>query len=446
MRKILFIWLTLLFGCGSLYAQTSENLTRNVIATLEQNQVVEQGEFQMELLKGASFDPSNENPWFSYIYRVTNKFTGTGNIMLNNQPKILYRNVQVRTYRIGATFEKSVFVVKNLDANNSEMRHNMEVVMANGITYPVCDSVLYINDDGYVFSLEGQCYYSLFKGSFYENQSRTEPIVWLYRKTYVPGTTFNDKTKTDAFSLLSKGDVYFESSEGHYYYLYRDQFMPYTVMIVDNKVIELHNVYDENNFRFKFSYNGKHWMAVGKQCFWVDGELKSVEGYSITDFMINNNGDYGYTARRIEGSEKGEIVVYNGKIVRRHADVCYFGMNGEGSLKIRFVIGGRYLQYENENIEDVTNKMESVYYPNDKSNRIIQVLSDNGDHKLTYSRGVKSVEIDGVKVAETEPCYAVYDQRNNAFIWNAVEMRDMKTELVVYRYTMPKKLFKKLFK
>ena len=446
MRKILFIWLMLLFGCGSLCAQLSENFTRNVIAILEQNQTVEQGEFQMELQKGAFFDPNNENPWFSYIFRVTNKFTGTSNIMVNNQPKIVYRNVQVRTYKIGATLEKSIFVVKNNDASNSSIGHNMEVVMAKGITYPVCDSVLFLNDDGYVFSLDGISYYSLYKGSYNDNQSRTEQIVWLDRKTYVPGTTFDDKAKTDALALLSKGDVYFESSEGHYYFLYRDQFMPYTVMIVDNKVIELHNVYDESNFRFKFSYNGKHWMAVGKQCFWVDGELKSVEGYSITDFLITNNGDYGYTAKRIEGSEKGEVVVYNGKIVRRHADVCYFGMNGEGSLKIRFVVGGRYLQYENENIVDVTDKMVSVYYPNDKSNRIIQVLSDDGDHKLTYRRGVKSVEIDGVKVAETEPCYAVYDQRNNAFIWNTVEVRDMKTELVVYRYTLPKKLFKKLFK
>lgn len=446
MRKILYIWLTLLLGCGSLYAQSSENLTRNVIATLEQNQVVEQGEFQMELQKGAFFDPNNENPWFSYIYRVTNKFTGMSNIMVNNQPKIVYRNVQVRPYKIGATLEKSIFVVKNLDVSNSSMLHNMEVVMAKGITYPVCDSVLYLNDDGYVFSLEGNSYYSLYKDSYNDNQSRIEQIVWLDRKTYVPGTTFDDKEKTDAFALLSKGDVYFESSEGHYYFLYRDQFMPYSVMVVDNKVIELHNVYDESNFRFKFSYNGKHWMAIGKQCFWVDGEIKSVEGYNITDFLITNNGDYGYIAKRIEGSEKGEVVVYNGKIVRRHADVCYFGMNGEGTLKIRFVVGGRYLQYENENIADVTNKMVSVYYPDDESNRIIQVLSDDGDHKLTYRRGVKSVEIDGVKVAETEPCYAVYDQRNNAFIWNTVEVRDMKTELVVYRYTLPKKLFKKLFK
>ena len=445
MRKILYIWLVLLLGCGSLCAQSSENLIRNVIVTLDQSQVVEQGEFQMELQKGVFFDSNNENPWFSFIYTVTNKFTGTGNIMVNNQPKIVHRNVQVRAYKVGATLGNSVFVVKNRDASNSNMRQNMEVVMAKGVTHPICDSVLYLNDDGYVFSLDGHCYYSLYKDS-YDNQSQTEQIVWLDKKTFEQDLKFDDKAKSDAFARLSKGDVYFESSEGHYYYLYRDQFMPNTVLVVDNRVVELHDIYDESDFKLKFSYNGEHWMAVGKQCFWVDGEIKSVEGYIITDFVITNDGDYGYKARRIEGSEKGEVVVYNGKIVRRHADVCYFGMNGEGTMKIRFVVGGRYLQYENENTVDVTDKMVSVYYPNEKSNRLIQVLSDDGAHRLTYRRGVQSVEIDGVKVAETEPCYAVYDQRNNAFIWNAVEVRDMKTELVVYRYTVANKLFKKLFK
>lgn len=443
MKRILYVCLALMCGLGSFQAQ-NERLMRNVIATLETSHVVNPGEFQMELEKGVFYDSSSENPWFSFIYVASNRFNGTSNIMVNNKPKIVNREAQVRPYRIGPSLEKSIFILKNAGISNANMRHGMEVVLARNITHPVCDSVLYLNDDGYVFTLDGQVYYSLYKSAS-DNQSHNEQIVWLIKKNYQPGMTFETPAKTNTLSRLSAGDVFHESSEGHYYYLFRDQYMPYTVLVVDDEVIELHDRYDEDNFRFKYSYNGMHWMAVGNQCFWVDGVIKSVEGYHITDFVITNSGDYAYTASKIGEQNKGEVVVFNGQVIRRNADVCYFGMNGEGNLKIRFMVGGRYLQYENEKTVDVTDMMVSVYYPSDRKSRMMRVVSDDGSHKLTYRCGVPSVEIDGVKMADSEPCYAVFDQRNSAFIWNAVEVHDMKTELVIYRYAVPKKLFKKLF-
>lgn len=445
MRKLIYICLVLMCGFGRLYAQLPENVSRNVIVTLESSEIVNPGEFQMELQKGVFFDASSENPWFSFIYTLSNRYTGIGNIIVNGSPKFVNKDLSVRTYKIGPTIEKSVFVIKNVGSSTSSMRHNMEMVFANGILHPVCDSVLYANDDGYVFSNEGFAYYTLYRNSI-DNQSHTEKVVWLNKKSYDPNLASNAKDKNDALTRLSAGDVYYESPEGHFYYLFRDKYMPYTVLVVDSQVVELHDIYDESNFQFKFSYNGEHWMAVGKQCFWVDGMIKSVESYCITDFVITDKGDYSYTAYKIGEPEKGEVVVFNGKIVRRNADVCYFGMNGEGALKIRFVAGDRFLQYENEKIVDVTEKLVSVYYPGDQKNRVVRVMSDDGTHRLTYRRGVPSVEIDGVKVADSEPCYAIYDKRNNAFIWNAVEARDMKTELVIYRYSIVNKLFKKIFK
>lgn len=445
MKKLLYVCLVLMCGFGRLYAQLPENVSRNVIATLESSEVVNPGEFQMELQKAGFFDSNSENPWFSFIYTQYNRFTGAGNIMVNNAPKIVNKEINVRTYKIGPTLEKSVFVIKNIGASTNSMRHNMEMVFANGILHPVCDSVLYTNDDGYVFLNEGFSYYTPYRNS-YDSQGRTEQVVWLRKKNYDPSQASDSKEKNESLARLSAGDVYYESPDGHYYYLFRDKYMPYTVLVVDGQVIELHDIYDESNFKFQFSYNGDHWMAVGKQCFWVDGSIKSVEGYCITDFLITNKGAYSYTAYKIGEPEKGEVVVYNGKIVRRNADVCYYGMDGEGALKIRFVAADRYLQYENEKIIDVTEKLVSVYYPDDPKNRVVRVLSGDGAHRLTYRRGVPSVEIDGVKVADSEPCFAVYDQRNNAFIWNAIETRDMKTELVIYRYSIVNKLFKKIFK
>ncbi|MBO6025980.1 MAG: hypothetical protein J6P73_01895 [Bacteroidales bacterium] len=444
MKRVLFVWLVLVFGIGGVYSQTSqENLTRNVLASFDANEVVKPGEFQMELSKGVFFNENTDNPWFSYVYTTSNRFTGNCVIMVNERAKM--RDVGVRTYRIGSTFEEGIFVIKNTGASTNDMGRRMEMVIAYGAVNPICDSVLYLNDDGYVYSLNGNCFYCKYKNAN-DNQSKKDPVVWLRRKTFKQGLKIDDPQKAEAFARLSNGDVYFESSEGHYYYLYRDQYMPNTVMVVDNKEVELFDVYDEKDLKLRFSSNGKHWMAVGKECFWVNGVLKSVEGYDIADFLVTDDGHYAYRAYEKANKKKGEVVVYDGHIIRRNADVCYFGLNGEGKLKIRFVSGDRYLEYENEKITDVTDALVSVCYPGEVNNRLVQVLSSDGSHKLRYRHGVPSVEIDGVKVTDSEPCYAIYDQQSNVFVWNAIETHDLKTELVVYRYSLANKLFKKLFR
>lgn len=446
MKRVLYIWIALICGIGQAFSQSSQTpadkLTRNVIASIDANEVVKPGEFQMELQKGMFFNDLTDNPWFNFVYTTDNKFTGNCNIMVNNRPKIVNREVGVRTYRIGPALENCIFVIKNSGASNSEMGQGMEVVMAYGVSNPICDSVMYINDDGFVYLLKDVCYYCSYKG-LYDNQSRIERVVWPQGKKYEPGLKFDDPYKTEALARLAPGDVYFESSEGHYYYLFRDNYMPNTVLVVDNVPVELFDVYDEASLKFKFSYNGRHWMAVGKECFWVDGDLKSVEGYGITDFVITNDGHYCYTAQDKSGSKRSVVVVYDGHVIRRNAEICYFGLNSQGVMKIRFASGDRLLQYENDKIIDVTQLMASVYYPESEKDKTVQVLSNNGKHKLTYRRGVPSVEIDGVKVADSEPCYAIYDERNNMFVWNAVEPRDMKTELVIYRFSVGNKIFKK---
>ena len=443
MKRVLYVWFALVCVIGNVYSQ--EHITRNVLATLDPNEVVKQGEFQMELQKAEFFNDDSDNPWFSFVYTTVNRYTGLSNVMVNGRPKVINREMALRTYRIGPLFQDGVFVLKNIGASNNSMGHGMESVTAYGILNPVCDSIMYINDDGYVYMLDGVCYYTQYKSS-YDNQSRNDPVVWLNRKQYKKDLKIENKDKADAFARLSNDDVYFESSEGHYYYIYRDKYMPNSVLVVDNQVVELFDVYNEDKLKFQFSYNGQHWMAVGKECFWVDGTLKSIEGYGISDFLITNDGHYAYCAYEKGNASKGMVVVFDGHIIRRNAEVCYFGLNAEGKLKIRFFSGDRILQYENEKITDVTNSLSSVFYPDEDGNRTVHVLSSDGSHKLTYVQGEPSVEIDGVKVCDYEPCFAIFDPKNNAFVWNTIEAGETKTELVIYKMTVGKKLFKKVFK
>lgn len=443
MKRIVCLWVLVLNLIGMAFAQLPENTTRNVVATVDANEIINPGEFQMELSKGAFYSDENGNPWFSFVYTFTNKFTRNSNIMVNDRERFVNRNVDVRTYKIGPTFEKGVFVVKNIGTAESDMGSGMEVVLANGVSHPVCDSVVYLNDDGYVYSVNRKYFYSVYK-DVYDNQTEPKPVVWPERKIYDAEHIMFSGEKATAFARLNTGSVYFESPEGHYYYLYRDKYMPNTVMVVDNTVYELFDVYGENDLKFKFSYNGQHWMAVGRDCYWIDGTLRSVEGFVITDFLVNDEGHYAYKAYKKDAAENGEVVVVDSQIIRRNAKVCYFALNSDGRFKFRFLTGtGRILQYESEKISDITESLSSVLYSSDATDgQLITVFSNDGKHKLTYRRGLSGVEIDGVKITETVPCYAVYDVHNKSFLWNAIENADGRTELVIYRYAIVNKFFK----
>ena len=431
---------------GKAFAQQSENLSRKVLATVPENEAIEYGEFQIELMKSAEFKASSEVYWFSYLYSVTNKYTNKCNIVVHGNPLFVNRDMRVRTFRLGPSLEKSIFVLKNMDKEADDIGYNKELIRAYGVPQLICDSILDLNDDGFVFLQGGHSYYSPYQLST-ERQVSKVPVPWLVRKTFDKDVNSFPPEKAAAFARLQNGAVYFESFNGYYYYLYRDQYMPYTVLVVNNKTVELFDVYDENNFDLRFSYNGQHWMAIGKKCYWVDGVIRSVEGFTITDFVVTNDGHYCYKAYKDGAAEEGEVVVVDGNVVRRNAKVCYFGLNAEGKLKFRFINNERYLQYEDGNITDVTTDLYSVFYPGNSMNgREIVVKSNDGSHKMVYQKDRLSVMIDGVEVAQTTPCFAVFDSRNNTFLWNAIEKQENKTELVLYKYRVVNHFFKNLFK
>lgn len=443
-RIIILVFLSGLFG--AVYAQQqSENLSRHLLETVQNNERINYGEFQVELNKAIAYKDSYYGNMFSYLYVKENKYNDKDYIINCGNSQLGNRNMRIRTYRIGPSLDKSIFVFKNLDATADDIGYNMELVNAYGVPYPVCDSVLAVNDDGYVFMLQGKTFYSEFNSNVDGFATHNTPIVWLDRKQYDGNVQASATPERKAlFERLSPGATFFESKYGQYYFLYRDRYMPYSVLIVNDTVVELFNVYDENSFNLKFSYNGKHWMATGKECYWVDGKIRSVEGYVISDYLITNTGHYAYKAYKKDHKEEGEVVVVDGQILRRNADVRYFALSGEGLLKLRFVSGGRYMEYEGGETRDVSEELSSVFYPGSAPQKVT-VWSSDGKHKLSYQMNQPFVEIDGQKLTHSVPCAAVYDERTHAFIWNALEEVNGKIELVIYKYGFKKKFFKQLF-
>ena len=446
MKKSFIILVILLGGFGVINAQLPENLSRHILETVQNNERINYGEFQLELLKAVAYKDAYYGNMFSYIYVKENKYNDKNYIINCGNSQLANRNMKVRTYRIGPSLDKSIFVLKNLDATADDIGYGMELVNAYGMPYQVCDSVLAVNDDGFVYLLQGKTFYTRFNNEAETNASHNQPVVWLNRKIFdgdIPVSASSER-KT-LFELLSKGSVYFESPYGQYYFLYRDRYMPYSVLAVNDTVVELFDVYDENTFNLKFSYNGKHWMATGKECYWVDGKIHSVQGYIISDYLITNTGHFAYKAYKKEHKDEGEVVVVDGKIIRRNADVSYFGLSGDGLLKLRFVSHGRQMEYLGGQTTDVSSELSSVFYPGDERTSKVNVWSGDGKHKLSYQKSQPYVEIDGQKLTHSVPCSAVYDERTHAFIWNAIEEVNGKTELVIYKYGFKKKFFKQLF-
>ncbi|MBR7023380.1 MAG: hypothetical protein IKI09_07920 [Bacteroidales bacterium] len=70
-------------------------------------------------------------------------------------------------------------------------------------------------------------------------------------------------------------------------------------------------------------------------------------------------------------------------------------------------------------------------------NLVVDRLSSNGMHKLSYVSGREGVEIDGMRMTESVPFQVVYDKNEKSFKWNAIEINsEGRTDLVIYTYSL----------
>lgn len=442
MKRLTFLMLFSAFFVIRVDAQSPSNLKRTCLETLEGFLSVKHGEFQAEynLMPNTAlnYNSPSMSPLYNYLYVAKNEKSGKSIIYYNGQMLVRYK-YEVRVFRIGSDWRDCVFVVEFVDEDLDEIGYGMETLYAFGIQQNICDSILSVTNDGYVYKLNDVYYHSTFrKGTA---TAQVTEIVWPEKRIY---------KETDRALLsdggvscrLSEGDSYYCSAGSdqtniHFYYLYRDKYMPYTVLVVDGRVVELFGEYTDDIFKLKYSYDGRHWMAVANDHFWVDGEMKSVEGYTITDFLITNNGDYIYKAHKNGETDKGETLVMNGEIIRRQVILGHFALNEQQKLRFHFLAAGQWYVYDNGQINSVLKESNSVLYTDDLvDNLAIDKFSSDGMHKLSYVSGMEGVEIDGVRMTKSIPFQVYYDKNAKCFRWNAIERtKDGKTDLVIYTYS-----------
>lgn len=439
MKRLTLLLLLLVSLHPLAQAQSHENLKRVRITTLEGFLSVNHGEFQAEHSVVPSSSTLSTSSYYNYLYVAKNEKSGMSDIFVDGKPLLPYK-YKVRPFRIGSKWSDCVFAVKYFENDLHEIGYGMEVVYAYGVKQGICDSIISMTNDGYVFKLNNVYYFSTFtKGT---TVGQTTPIVWPEKRIYKEED--RDMLTANGVSCkLSAGDVYHcsvgrEGSNIHFYYLYRDKYMPQSLLVIDGRLIELFGNYTDDNFKLKYSHNGMHWMAVADGRFWVDGEMKSIEGYTISDFLISNSGDYVYKARKNGEEEKGETLVMNGEIIRRQVIIGHFTLNAQQRLRFHFLAGGQWYVYDNGQISSVEKESNSVLYTDDLiDNLVVDRLSSNGMHKLSYVSGREGVEIDGMRMTESVPFQVVYDKNEKSFKWNAIEINsEGRTDLVIYTYSL----------
>lgn len=442
-----FIMLAVLFwmAIDLVEAQSMGALERLSLITLDGYLSVKPGCFQAKVTMNTQAYIASNGTYYNFLYVAKNESTGLTNVIQNGQP-IFHMKYDMRPVLITDDWRTSIFVVKYLDNDKwfARQRQNVvissgqEIVYAFGVEQEICDSVIIVGDDGYVYKLGKKYYYSNFRG--FGSEAHSVQVVYPERRIYQErDSVFLGK---DNARRLSEGDVYHycywdDMTIGHYYYLYQDEYMPYTVLVIDGQFVELFGSYSDVDFRLKYSYNGDHWMAVADQYFWVDGQMKSVEGFQISDFFVNNEGDYCYKAKEIGSGGKEETTVVNGKIKDKNAYVGYFNLNASQRLTYHFFSNGNCFVYEYEkDPENKTNEFQSFFFEADRmEGREVRIKSKG--HILEYVVGKDGLRIDGTQVVNAEPFQVFYDSQYSCFKWNCIEpTKEGKTELVIYKYKL----------
>lgn len=440
MKKAAYLAIVLIVAPVLLKAQLTGTLERVPLITLDGYYSVRNGEFQAKTTLETATGVDVNGIYYQLFYIAKNESTGLCNLYPNGQPK-WFQRFEIRPFLTTDEWKTGIFVIKYLDKDQPNMGYGMEMVYARNIRQELCDSVVSVGDDGFVYKIGKKYYYTKYR----ETNTLSQPIqiIWPEKKIFVKEEDSSLLPKEDA-ERLTDGDVFhysfWDDKSGayyfNYYYLYRDDYMPYTVLVIDGKPVELFGVYTDEEFRLKYSFNGEHWMAVANQYFWVDGQAKKLDGYHISDFFVNDEGDYFYKAKKIGDEEKGETIVANGVIIRKDAYVGYFNLNAAQKLTFHFFSNnGQCFVYEDGQIANKTEDFRTYFYEDDRIDGMNVKITSNDKHTLEFVTGKEGVTIDGARRVSSVPFQVYYDSKHGYFRWNSIESnREGKTNLVIYKY------------
>jgi hypothetical protein len=377
MKKTLFMIMFAAIVAGNINAQNNKEPKREVLFTLGEHEVIVYDEYVLGMaLNGYKFAAIVKNT-------QTSKFS----LVFNG---------------------KRVYETKSLPHKGNEDAYALSENERHSHVIPIyAFNVEYINpaiENGYAY------WYTLAGRRFFN----------------VVGKTTTNLPYDGDISIADDGKFAFSYRENNKYYTNMDGtiFGPYQ---------DIWHIATANNGKFAFSYleNDKYYANIDGTIF---GPYQNVWGCAIA-----NNGKFAFAYREndkyyanLDGTIfghyqnfRGVTIADNGKFTFAYKEngKWHYNIHGNEVSESAFDIAWAEIQKKHT---------LQKYFHNPGEKRINYIKSNDGKHMFYSDWEYAYVVIDGQEVGEHTALYAYYDEQKNAFIWNAIEGK----ELVVYEYKL----------
>lgn len=419
-RICLFILISIAyFSPFKATAQNTDHLTKTPILSIKDYQYISLGEFKVDMS-----DYNNKK-----FVVIRNKNNNETIIIVGNNTPNLYKD-SIRILEAGYEPEDvRIIVTKDDRVNGGE---KIEKLVVNNKTN-VYDSIVYVYDNGFILKNDGYYYYKNFN-----DESKSLYNILERKKVGKNQNTIVGYEDSVFMIYLPIGHEYYQSTLGHFYYLYTDNLIDYTVLVVDGKEYKLND--KNHDIQLKFSPYGNHWIAVYGNTLLIDGDMKCIKDlHNVRYIHVTDNKIYGYVASSLENSSENDYVIINGNTIVKNVNVVDLFFEEE-NWSLKFRKNQYYYKCDKNEISDITDEMNIKYFPQNLTGKeSFVVKSTDGKHVLEYRYDRPFAIIDGKNFGNSVPFYATWNEEFNSFYWNTVEEKPGgKSELVIYKYRVSK--------
>jgi hypothetical protein len=192
------------------------------------------------------------------------------------------------------------------------------------------------------------------------------------------------------------------------------------------------NLTESGKYAYRYYENGKYHVNV-------NGKEREGYEYVSSDIILAESGKYAYSYR-----ENGKWYVNIDGVKKRGYNI---EATDDGNFSFYYEGEDGKLYRNNNWIKNETEYLSGMQHPsfgdfalfgnthcddNDdyKASENLEIYSTDREHTLYSSYQYENVVVDGRLFGKAPALYAWYDKGKNAFVWNAVEGR----ELVLYEY------------
>lgn len=433
MKYLKYILCVLIMLPLALPAQNIKNLSKKYIGKIDVaeeggiNAYVKHGEFKLD------FDNTVTDS-YNYLYTQNNKYIvivrdSKDNIvyMKNNNYELAFKNMKaVKILRAGYAINECVYVEKRNITYTGESQYRYYLHVA-GLSLGPYDEILDLFPDGFIYRLGEKYAYKT-----YSNDDENQVVYQIPTEALYVEKTIRCNLRDTVLDFKPTENVrYYTTSEGHYYLLYYDNYMENTLMVVDSTGYELDGAMETVDF--KYSKDGKHWIAAYTNNLVVDGVNVARLTDKIKHVAIKNDGQYAYV---VEGKNMNDKYYVDNKLVLQGVDMKWLAVDAEERLHyICRNPKGYFYGIDNEMVSK-DHDMKEYYYPAlfDSDEKFV-VKSRDGQHVMEYSYDTPYIMIDNRRLdCPSIPHYAKWDDSEHCFYWNAVEG----INLYLYKYKVKK--------